>query len=383
MIYFPYMKKVLVATTISGVAGRNCLSGIFDYVNRGKDWSISFMQGAGDIDEGMVNAALQNGVDGIIVAFGRKTAAFELLLSTGLPVVQIENPDNDTKVKRSRFALIQNDDVEVGITAANHLRGIGTFRSYTFVPTPQRTAWSLLRERGFRTKLMESGIQVRTFRPEHADLTQFLKTLDQPAAVFCATDLEAAGVLSACKKLKIKVPGQFAVIGVDDDELICGMTRPTLTSIRTDDAGLGRHAAMELDRMMNGRKPSSVPVKLPPVGVSDRDSTRTIPPAAHLIRRAIEIINSEYSDGITPADVARRLGVSESLLRLRFRTMNRKSVRDELCDVRIAAAMKLLSRTTEPVSRIASHCGFSSAAVFSHAFCKRTGVSPLRWRSTR
>ena len=377
------MRKVLVATTISGVAGRNCLSGIFDYVNRGKDWSISFMQGAGDLDEAMVSAALNNGVDGVIIAFGRKTPAYELIMKAKVPVVQIENPDNETRVNRPNFALIQNDDIAVGVKAATHLRGIGAFRSYAFIPTSRRTAWSVLRECGFRTRLMESGQSVRTLRPAKSSLEGFLSELERPAAIFCATDLEAAEVLAACKKLRIKVPGQFAVIGVDNDELICGMTRPTLTSIRTDDIGLGRHAARELDRMMNGGRPAADPVKLPPIGVSERDSTRTIPPAAHLLRRAMEIINSEYASGISPSDVAKRLGVSESLLRLRFRTMNRKSVRDELMEVRITAAMRLLTKTSEPMSRIAELCGFSSAAIFSHAFSKRMGVSPLLWRNAR
>lgn len=377
------MKKVLVATTIAGIAGRNCLSGIFDYVNQGKDWSISFMQGLGDIDKGMFDAAMKTGVDGIIIAFDHRTPTFERLLSMGVPVVQIENPENETRPSRKNFAIIQNDDIAVGETAAGYLRSIGSFRSYGYIPTSERTAWSVLRQRGFRSRIIASGASVRTHAPGKLNLPQFLKSLEQPAAIFCATDIQAAEVLSTCRKLKIKVPGQFAVLGVDDDELVCGMTRPTLTSIRTDDIGLGRRAARELDRLMNGHRPPAAPIKLPPRGITDRDSTRTIPPAAHLIQRALEIIHAEYASGITPADVARRLGVSGSLLRLRFRTMNRRSVRDELMEARLTAAMKLLSKTSDPVARVAEKCGFTSAAIFSHAFTRRLGVSPLAWRSSR
>ena len=375
------MKKVLVVSTIKGIAGRNCLTGIFDYVNSGRDWSIRFLQDPDDIAPEIMRAAVREGVDGIVVSYNRRTRSFEELLRIDVPVVQVHDPCGDSAGLRPRFALLRNDDIRVGEVAAEYFRSKGAFRAYAYLPTDEHTTWSDLHRDGFASTLARYGESVREPSPgEPEDV--FLRSLPRPAAVFCATDPVALNAVAVCRRLRLKIPSQIAILGVDDDEMLCGAARPSLSSVHTDDFGLGRLAAQELDRLMSGRRRKGPEVlRVPPTGVTERDSTRAVPPAGHLIRKALAFIETSPSAGV--ADVARHLGVSHSLLRRRFREIHGRSLRDEIISRRIELATKMLRETDEPVVRIAKRCGFSSTCRFDHAFRQMTGTTPLAVRDGR
>ena len=286
----------------------------------------------------------------------------------------------DAAVRRkSGYAMLRNDDVSIGRLAARHFLGRGQFNSFGFVPTPERTAWSVRRERGFRLELAKSGMSVGTLHGQTLD--GFISAMPKPAAVLGATDIEALNVIAVCRKLRLRVPDQVAVLGVDDDEMLCDSSRPSLSSVQVDDFSLGERAARVLDKLM--RRPStpvSGPVLVPPRGVATRESTRTIPPAARLIREGISYIRKNVASGITAKDVVRHLGVSPSLARARFASVHGRSIRDVLLDERLAAAKRLLAGTTAPLGEVARRSGFKSACRLSHFFIERLGVSPAAWR---
>ncbi|MBR4258967.1 MAG: substrate-binding domain-containing protein [Kiritimatiellae bacterium] len=374
------MKKVLVASTIKGVAGRNCLSGMFKHVNSGCDWSIRFLQDEQALGAQEVKSVMDGGIDGVIACFRELDEAYRMLADAGVPMVQIHDPDPDAAVRRkSGYAMLRNDDVSIGRLAARHFLGRGQFNSFGFVPTPDRTAWSVRRERGFRLELAKSGMSVGTLHGQSLD--GFISAMPKPAAVLGATDIEALNVIAICRKLRLRVPDQVAVLGVDDDEMLCDSSRPSLSSVQVDDFSLGERAARVLDKLM--RRPStpvSGPVLVPPRGVATRESTRTIPPAARLIREGISYIRKNVASGITAKDVVRHLGVSSSLARARFASVHGRSIRDVLLDERLAVAKRLLSGTTAPLGEVARRSGFKSACRLSHFFIERLGVSPAAWR---
>lgn len=373
------MKKVLVVSTIKGIAGRNCLTGIFDYVNSGRDWSIRFLQDPDDVAPGTLRAAIREGVDGIVVSYNRRTRSFRELLRTDVPVVQVHDPCGDSAGLRRNFALLRNDDMLVGEVAADYFRAKAAFRAYAYLPTEVHTTWSDLHRDGFAGALARHGEKVR--EPAQGESTEdFLKSLPRPAAVFCATDPVALNAVAVCRRLRLAIPSQIAILGVDDDEMLCAASRPSLSSVHTDDFGLGRLAAKELDRLMGGRGGGApVVLRVPPTGVTERDSTRAVPPAGHLIRDALAFVAANPQAGVS--DVARHLGVSPSLLRCRFREIHGRSLRDEIVSRRTALAGRLLRETDEPVARIAARCGYSSACRFSHAFREATGSSPVEVRA--
>ena len=383
VLYNGGMRKVLVISTINGIAGRSGLMGMFNYVNDGHDWSIRFKQDPGDMNPAALEAISKDGLDGIIVSPRAMTPQIERLLNLSVPVVMIHCPDGVMPKHGPRFALLKNDDRAVGRTAAEHFLSKSKFRSYAFIPTPLPTNWSDERFAGFAEVLKAKGAVPAVWRADGAELADFLRALPKPAAVLGATDLEAINVLTACRKLKINVPSRVAVLGVDDDEMMCEATKPTLSSVRTDDVELGRRAAAVLSSLMSSRraKPPSDPILVPPSGVTERNSTRAVPPSGYLIQESLSFARRHFAEGIGVDDVVRHLGVSHSLLRVRFRTVYGKSLRDVIIDMRIKAAMSLLAKTKAPVREIALKVGFASDAHFVRCFRKKAGVTPATYRS--
>ena len=211
-------------------------------------------------------------------------------------------------------------------------------------------------------------------------LDDWIMALDKPAAVMATNDVTGTRVIEACHTARIDVPGQVAVIGVDNDEIVCNGIRPTLSSLHPNHVELARRAAEELDRIMRGKRKTGTTILVPPLGIIERASTKKIPPAGALIKSALAYISAHATEGITAADVARHLKVSRELLRFRFRTMYGKSVRDQILDVRFSAVNNLLATTDYDLGYISTHTGFSSANFLSHAYKDKFGCSPSEFR---
>ena len=375
-------KHVIVAFTIGNTAGRECLSGVFNFMNAGHDWKISFLQNPGELTPEAVDNAIRTGVDGVITGFKERTPGMITLENSAIPVVFTDYPRCETPDSSRRNFLIRNDDILIGREAARYLISRSSFRSYAFIPTTTPTRWSTLRERGFRLHLSKSGVTPCRFNPSD-DRTGFLSRLQKPAAIMTATDYVAVRVLETCKAMNLSVPEQIAVIGVDNDELLCNSSRPTITSIKPDHEGLGRFGAKILDCLMSRKKlPQNIPQYVKPLEVIERDTTKIIPPAGFIVREALAFIRSNANKGISVDDVVKHIGVSRRLLYLRFRQMHGKSIHETILDTRLELAMGKLTKTTAPLSLIASECGFGSANRLSHLFFERYGKYPSSFRNT-
>ena len=376
-------KNVIVAFTIGSIAGRNCLSGVFDFVNAGHPWKIRYMQNPDELTPDVVANAVRDGIDGVITGFRERTDGMAALEAAPIPVVFTDYPRSEAPDGSRNNFLIRNDDVAIGREGARHLLSRSTFRSYAFVPTSSPTRWSTLRERGFRLQVEESGQMPRRFPSQTDDLVRFLSELPRPTAVMAATDYMAVQVIEACRAAKLSVPEQVAVIGVDNDELLCNASRPTLTSIEPDHEGLGRFGARILECLMSGRKvPKSIPAHVKSLGVVERDSTRIVPPAGYIMREALAFIRSNALKGISVDDVVKHVGVSKRLLYLRFQQMNIKSIHETIIDIRLEAVRRSLQHTTTSLTQIAADCGFASANRLSHLFHERFGMYPSAFRTS-
>ncbi|MGN0833003.1 MAG: substrate-binding domain-containing protein [Kiritimatiellia bacterium] len=375
------MKKVLVLSTINGLAGRNCLTGIFRYVNSGLDWSIRFIERP-DAGGARVLDFLSSGeVDGVIVSLDQQTELLPHILRTQLPAVMIHDKTGIAPRGRRNFVLVRNDDLAVGRLAARHLLERGRFASFVYLPTENRTSWSIFRERGFRLELARQRIVPHRWHRVRESLAELLLGLPQPVAIMGATDIEAMIAIDVCRANRIPIPARAAIVSVDNDEMLCESTKPTLSSIRTDDGLIGELAARALDGLMRSRKAAAArEILVPPTEVVERNSTRAIPPAGHLIQDALRYIHANVTKGVTVSDVVRHLHVSPSLARTRFQEVTGKSIRDTILGTRLALAEKKLRTTTEPIARIAKSCGFASPCRMAHFFQERHGVSPSDFR---
>ena len=377
------MKKVLVALSSNSIAARECLIGVFQFANSGHAWNIQLLEKAVSITPQVVEQAVRDGTDGIITGIAEATPGYMALMDSTIPLALNNYPDNHPPPAGRGAIILHNDELMIGRTGAQFLRSKGSFRSYAFVPTHTQTYWSTFRHRGFRLELSKWRISPLSYMWNRGGLGQWLTSLPKPAAVMAASDNVAVNVIETCRHMGISVPGQVMVLGVDNDELYCNSSRPMLSSIYPNHVEMGRRAAYELDRVMQGRKRGQVSIYIPPIGVIERESTRTVPPAAHLIQSALDYMRQHWQERIRVRDVAAQLHVSESLLRLRFRQMHGKSVLDTLLELRLDAASKLLSQTKLPVSAVAKRCGFGSACRMSHLFRERLGHPPSSLRKPR
>lgn len=374
------MKKVLVAYSANNVAAREFIIGIFNFINEGHDWNIRMLGNPYEITPETISGAINDGTDGILTGFNMVTSGYKALLKSGIPLVLNNFPPQLPPPSAPHISVLHNDEIAIGRKAATFFRTKGNFRTFAYVPDDSKSWWSTFRQRGFRTELSRLGQSCFTFRDKKSRLGPWLKKLVKPAAIFATNDVTGTRILEACRTMDIDVPGQIAVLGVDNDEIICNGIRPTLSSLHPNHVELARRAAQELDRIMRGKGRASSPILIPPIGIIERSSTQKVPPAGFLIQEALSYISKHATEGITASDVAKHLKVSHSLLRLRFRTILNRSVRDQIHDVRFAAVNNLLKTTQYNLEHISAKTGFSSANMLSHAYKTRFGHPPSEIR---
>jgi LacI family transcriptional regulator len=275
------------------------------------------------------------------------------------------------------FAIIGIDNKKVGEMAADYLSHLGNFANYLFIHDPNDNEWSRLRGSSFKSTMRKRQHQVKTLSLE--DFERVLPTLEKPLAIFSAFDLLATNVLKVCRKANLSIPGDVVVLSVDNDSMLCENTTPTLSSLRLAHENIGYSAAKALDALMSGRR-TKLLEELPPLDIIVRNSTTYLPPARLLVDRALRIIEDNNAKGIRVTDIARQLGVSPSLLKLRFHQTRNCSLRDTLITTRLGEVTRLLKTSDYPVDLIARMCGFSSSVVLNHLFKKKFGISPGGYR---
>lgn len=368
------MKKVAIAIEINNNAGRGVLGGILKYISGQGQWHIKLMSYPETMTAATIRSAKSNGFDGIIVNHAGDAAMARELRKVPLPVSAVDVSNPTIRKRRTKIAFADHQNREVGELGARKFLSLGKFRSFAFVAHPDKPDWSEERRRGFSQELQKHGIAPLVLR--EADFLVRLRELPRPVALMAAWDYKAVEVMESCREAGLRIPEDIAVIGVDADPLLCGFTNPPLTSIAPDFERLGYLAAAALDAMMSGRKLDRANhVVCRPKGVVERESTRFLPPAEALLRRAQEIIARDAPKGLTARDLALRLGVSQQLLALRFRQFEKKSVRERIIEAKLDHVREMLQRTDRNFAAVARNCGFNSVNRLAHLFKERCGES--------
>jgi len=285
------------------------------------------------------------------------------------------------------------DSVSIGRDAARYFNSLGRFASYGFVHGHRHFPWSVEREKGFRAYKAKTtplftypeadDLETETFTSaiDLESLAHWVESLPKPAAVFGANDLFARDVLTVCDRLCLKVPQQVTVVGCDNDPIICASAKVQLTSLQLPFRELGYKAAGMMDRLLCGARTPVKTVRVSGTRLFERDSSAPVPPAIALVERALAYISSHACDGIRASDVVAHVGVSRSLLDLRFAQVRNRSVLNEILDVRLAAVKRLLGNTELSILQIGRRCGFNDPDNLKRLFRRRFGMSMREWRS--
>ena len=380
------MKTIAIHLRLETASHRKRMMGIFRYVGANNDWDMRITPNEDALCEQLTAKNPAEIPDGIISGMPHSEKVLSAIRASGIPFVGIGMPESEPLDRQGAIGFVQNDNEGIGRAAADHLMSLGDFRSYAFIPDTKDREWSRLRGQAFANALSQAGKTCRFFVPnnsadDESALSDFIAGLPKPAAVFAAWDGRAADVIHAAHRMKLGIPSELAVLGVDDDKLICEHTVPTLSSVRTDAEGMGEAAARMLLGLLNGRKvrrPSRV--RCPVLGITERNSTQPPAPASSLVNRALEFIAAEACNGIRPDDVAKRLKVSRRLLDLRFSQCEDKSVAEHITDHKLRRVRELLASSQRPVKDIFRRAGFDNAAYATRLFRSAAGVTPESWR---
>ncbi len=381
--------QVAILLESSHETSRGMLRGILDYVRLYGPWALHIISG-GASDQKMPDLQAWHG-SGIIARIPNDRVAHDVVAAR-LPAVIIDplDPYLAPAHPLSRCCRVQCDSAAVARCAAGHLLANG-FTRFAFVGDPFGLNWSRWRQEAFTRRLAEAGYgcdlypapspkERREWEVERLRMSRWLKKLPKPLAVFAANDTRGRQVLAACLEADIPVPYEAAVLGVNNDALICETSLPPLSSVAVNIERAGYAAAELLDQLMQRSPREQKTVPYGPSGVVQRASTERLHVTDRLVIRALEYIRINAGLNIRVSDVAGHLGVTRRWVEKRFDLALGRSVLDEIQRVRIDTIRALVVQTDQPFTRIATRCGFSTANHLGIIFKAQFGMTLSEYR---
>ena len=364
---------------------RERLAGVYRYAKKAR-WQVSVAEYGRNFES--IDAALKFWrPDGLIVEGGyTELADFRQSDFRGYPTVFC-----DARASRMRrpYSGVAHDSSVTAMLAAKELISLGV-SDYAFVGNLQPRDWSDHRRDVFAKAVADAGGRLNVFESSAVQdldvfrerLSPWLSALPRPCGLLAANDATADIVLRLLRNRRIKVPEDIAVVGIDNDTLICENTTPTLTSVAPDFERSGYLAAEMLNARMNDRSVKDELRTFSALQVIHRGSTRILKRKDDAIKKALEFIREKAADGISPRDVIKQIGGSRRQAEYRFREFVGISIGEELLSVRIETAKKLLSDPSIPIGSVAERCGYSDDSLLRRAFKSATGLSLSEYRKS-
>ncbi len=327
--------------------------------------------------------------DGIISHVGYWKELADFVRSARCPRVEL------TMVRKDLgLPYVDGDHRAIGRLAARHFidRGYRRFAWFPFTNDPLNNE----RRAGFLETIAAEGFGLVDLPPLHelrdfawrgnwaknlGRIARSLEVLPKPAAVFCYNDCAAANILGVCQELGIAVPEQLAIIGVDNDELLCDAVTVPLTSVVHDLEEVGYQGALLLERLMNREAKPPKPPVIGPKGIVSRRSTDMLS-VEHLgVARALGYIRRHYGKSVLQVpEIVDAVGMSRRPLEVAFRNETGRTINQEIARIRIEKAKELLCGSKSTIGAIAGETGFLRANHFNRVFRAHVGVSPGNYR---
>ncbi|HET6251568.1 MAG TPA: DNA-binding transcriptional regulator [Tepidisphaeraceae bacterium] len=379
-------KNVALLVETSNAYARDLLHGVVAFMREHRHWSTFLPeQTRGDAPPAWL--ARWKG-DGIIARIENPRIAASVVAS-GLPVVDVSAANLVPTIP-----WVETDDTLIARAAAAHLLERG-FRNFAFCGNEQFN-WSQWRctefqrtvaERGFACHTLNTPVQPVAPRPLEEEwvaymqrLASWIGALPKPVGIMACFDRMGQHILEACAASGMAVPDEVAVVGVDNDELLCELADPPLSSVAPDGHRTGFEAARLLDQMMAGQRVEPRGYRIEPLGVVIRTSSDVLAVDDPAVSDAARYIRKHACEGITVDDVVAALAVSRRMLESRFKTLIGRTLHDEIDRVQLERASELLRDTDLPLQQVAVRAGYRHAEYFCVVFKKKTGQRPSEYR---
>jgi len=373
-------KRVALLIETSKAFGRGVLRGISRWQREHEPWRV-FADERGfnePVPADMATAAW----DGIITRLQRREmpAAWS---RDDLPLVSLRWEEADVPSPG-----VHSDETAIAQLAADHLLEQG-FLQLAFCGVDTR--WSRLRERAFADHAEARGVTAAVFDPPQARRTgmrpddlpaiaRWIESLPKPVGIMAAYDVRALEVLDAVRSLGLACPDDVAVIGVDNDEVLCDLAAPALSSVNQNLECIGYEAARLLAARMAGHADAAASLFIPPLGVAVRRSTDVLAVDDPDVRRGLRLIRAKACDGLTPDDVATATDLPRRSLDRQFTKLLGRSIHDEIARTKLQAAKRLLAETDLKLSAVAARCHFAHAAQLCNVFKRTLAETPTEYR---
>ena len=209
---------------------------------------------------------------------------------------------------------------------------------------------------------------------------KWIRGLAKPAGIFACNDIRGQNVLEACAAARLTVPEQVAVIGVDNDEVLCQLCEPPLSSVIPNAELVGFRAAELLSILMDKKQPPERETLIAPLGIATRQSTDVVAIDDPEIAAALRYIREHACEGISVKDVLAHVPVSRSTLERQMRKYLNRSPQQEIRVVQVKHARELLAATDLSIEQIAHHCGFVHPEYMHVVFRRETKMTPGAYR---
>ncbi len=380
-----YQVALLVST--ANDYDRKIISGVARYAQESGNWAL-FCE-----DEHlhkMPSLGRWQG-DGVIAQL-ENPAIHQSIARLRIPVVGVVSLAQASQVLE-KVVCVSTDNRRIGERGAEHLLECG-FENFGYcgVPATQLNGWSKERGRAFADFLARIGYPCAMYTGRHRTARQWerllshmatwLQSLKFPVGIMACDDARAHHLLEACRRLGLQVPEDVAILGVDNDQLMCELCQPPLSSIETGIREVGYEAAVALARLLTGKQPKTMRMLVPPGKLVVRRSTDilTVPHAQVAI--ALRYIRDHADEPIQVLDVSRQVGVSRSTLDHHFRLVVGRTTHDEIERVRRNMARSLLENTDLPLRIIAVKSGYRNEQYMCKVLRQALGQTPGQYRQS-
>ena len=374
-------KAVALLIETSNAYARGLLSGIVTYVHQHGPWSIYLPEQ----ERGATPPSYLKDWwgDGLIVRIETDPIA-RAIGKLNLPVVDVSAARHVPDIP-----WVETNDAAIARLAAEHFFERG-FQHLAFCGDPHFN-WSNWREEAFVEIVEKTGRPCHVYHSqsphsrtysiqrERKRLSKWIAGLPRPVGVFACYDIKAQQILDVCRDDGVRVPEDLAVLGVDNDELLCDLCTPPLSSVMPAAHRAGFQAASLLDQLMRGESVSETHL-IEPVGVITRHSTDVLAIDDEQVASAIRFIRDHACEGINVHDVLRTVPLSRRVLESRFQTLIGRTPHQEIVRRRTERICQLLRDPDLTLARIAHLTGFQNEGYMSVAFRRAMGMTPGQYR---
>ena len=316
--------------------------------------------------------------DGIITSLNNNQNLINFVKKADVPVVDLSIWRNDIDLPR-----VIADNSAIGELGAEHFINMG-HQNYGWFSLSNDPV-SNMRFLAYSERLAEAKLSCIRLDENHNNdankISEQLQNLPKPCAIFTKSDYDAAWLFNICINSNIRVPEEIAILGTDNNRLICENQAVPLSSVRHDLKTIGFEGAKMLSKLMSGKKLKSTLKLIPPNGIAIRQSTNALAVTDPLIRNVLKYLRTNFRRSIGTDQVAEIFGVSRRNLEKRFKKNMHCSLHEHLIDIRIDEAKRYLKFTSKPIETISALTGFCHAPHFSNTFKKKTRISPSSYRN--